>query len=700
VPRKKKENYRQRIAVCLWRPSSYTREVMQGFSEQAANFGDWQLERFKSIEEMLSFAASERTPIHGIVAVFSSEAEVERVRRALPVPTVNVTSKVAENCVPSVMPDDASAAAMAAEHFLALGLRHFAFCGVTGFPFSEERWRGFRTRLAQTGRVADRFLYPSLEAVEHPAPADGRALAAWLARKECPVGVLAAADFIGQNLLQCCERLRLSVPQDVAIVSLGYEEVEHSLSPIKQTHVLFANHEIGVRAARLLRDLLGGAPPPIAAVRVAPLRLVEAQSSSVTAVTDRQLDRAVRFIRAHYAESLTVTHIAQHSGIGRRTLEKRFRGVLGHSPKEELDRVRLARVRELLVGSDDTLDAIAARVGLQDAKHLSCFFSKHEGIAPGRYRQRANTLGSRPHTVAQRGGAAIDGFASHAMKVGDVTLECEVGGSGPPVLLLHGFPQDRCMWRKVAPSLAKSFTVVCADLRGYGGSDAPPGGRRHEAYSKRVMAHDQFELMRLLAFDRFAVVGHDSGGRVAHRLALDHPGAVERLVMIDLVPTTTVFETAGSQLAHAYYHWFFLSQPFDMPERLVGTDPGYYVLSCLERWSGSGLSPFGYATINHYRSLWQSSERIHASCEDFRATATIDLEHDRDHSTKTILCPLHVLWGERSVTSQLYQVLDVWRSKARGPVTGRALPCGHFVPEECPDECAHELRDFLLRPIA
>jgi haloacetate dehalogenase len=634
-----------------------------------------------------------------VVGVFDAKAEVDRLFSRLKVPVIDLAYKVEDARLIPVIVDNEGVASIAAEHLLSLGILQFAYCGVTGLPFSEERWKGFRDRLGHAGRISDRFLFPSLESVAHPSPADLRALSAWLSRRQRPVGVFAGADFIGQHVLRCCAELRLAVPQNVAVVSAGYEDIDHALSPVPQSHVLFATHEIGVRAAHLLRELVGGASRPVVPLRIAPLRLVEAQSTNLMSALDRNTERALRFIRAHYAESLSVTQIAEHAGLARRTLEKRFRAAFSRTPKEEIDRVRLSRIQELLVNTDDKLESIASKTGLQDAKHLSFFFSKRQGIAPGEYRRQSQHRFRPERPYGRGGGAYFKDFRQHSIKVANVTIECEVGGHGPPVLLLHGFPQDRLMWRRVAPQLAASFTVVCADLRGYGGSDAPPGGRRHEAYSKRAMAKDQVALMQALGFERFAVVGHDRGGCVAHRMALDFPAEIERLVLIDIVPTVAVFETAGHQLAQSYYHWFFLSQPFDLPERLIGADPGYYVLSCLERWSGSGVSPFGSAVLEHYRSLWQSPERIHSSCEDFRAAATIDLEHDQDHATKRIRCPVHLLWGLQSITNRLYHVVDAWRAKASGAVTGRSLPCGHFVPEECPDETVRELLEFLGRPV-
>jgi haloacetate dehalogenase len=333
----------------------------------------------------------------------------------------------------------------------------------------------------------------------------------------------------------------------------------------------------------------------------------------------------------------------------------------------------------------------------------SCVTQQPRGVAPrgcspfevGQVRLRALTgqvfLNLPPADLQP----LLPGFRARRMDVGEVRIACEVGGDGPPVLLLHGFPQDRFLWRHLAPALVATHTVVCADLRGYGDSDAPRGGPPHLDYSKRSLAADQVALMRALGFDRFALVGHDRGGRVAHRLALDHPRAIERLALLDIVPTRTVFETADEHLARAYYHWFFLSQPADLPERLIGADPGYFAENCLARWSGTGLTPFGEGALERYRERLAAPGHVHAACEDYRAAATIDLDHDREDDERRIECPALVLWGARGVVHRLYDPLVIWQTKCAGPVTGGPLPCGHFLPEEAPAETLAALRDFL-----
>ena len=268
-----------------------------------------------------------------------------------------------------------------------------------------------------------------------------------------------------------------------------------------------------------------------------------------------------------------------------------------------------------------------------------------------------------------------------------------IGGSGPPVLLLHGYPQTHAMWHSVAPVLARDLTVVAADLRGYGDSSKPESGEDHAGYSKRAMAQDQVEVMAALGFDSFAVAGHDRGGRVAHRMALDHPGLVTRLAVLDIVPTHTVFSNVSQALATDYYHWFFLIQPYDFPERLIGADPDYYLEHKLGGWS-AGDRGFAAEALAEYRRCFRDPATIHASCEDYRAAASIDLEHDEADLDRRVDCALLALWGDRGRIAQLFDVLDTWRDRA-SDVHGRALSCGHFPAEEAPEETADELVAFL-----
>jgi haloacetate dehalogenase len=287
----------------------------------------------------------------------------------------------------------------------------------------------------------------------------------------------------------------------------------------------------------------------------------------------------------------------------------------------------------------------------------------------------------------------IPGFTTHHVDVGDgLHIAYERAGDGLPVLLLHGYPQHRAMWRHVAPRLAERFTVVAADLRGYGGSDKPPGDPEHERYSKRRMAADQVALMRGLGFSRFAVCGHDRGGRVAHRMCLDHADAVAAAAVIDIVPTRHLFDTTDMAFASAYYHWFFLSQPADLPERLIGAAPEYFLRTTLDRWSGRDFA-FSQEDLQSYVTAFDA-DAIHASCEDYRAAATIDLAHDAADADRKITCPLLVLWGEHGAMHRLYDVPGTWNMRAN-TLSARSLPCGHFIPEEAPEEATRAIMDFL-----
>ena len=286
----------------------------------------------------------------------------------------------------------------------------------------------------------------------------------------------------------------------------------------------------------------------------------------------------------------------------------------------------------------------------------------------------------------------IPGFANHRAGIGDVEIAYDIAGSGPPLLLLHGYPQHRGMWRHIAPGLSERYTVVAADLRGYGQSGTPPGDPTHERYSKRRMAGDQVALMRSLGFARFAVCGHDRGGRVAHRMCLDHPETVAAAVVIDIVPTLHLFETTDMAFASAYYHWFFLSQPADLPERLIEAAPQHFLRTTLERWSGPDFH-FAEDVLAGYCEAF-TPQVIHASCEDYRAAASIDLEHDRADIERRIECPLHVLWGAAGAMQRLYDVPSTWRERAR-VISAQSLPGGHFVPEESPDQTLTAIVEFL-----
>ncbi len=289
----------------------------------------------------------------------------------------------------------------------------------------------------------------------------------------------------------------------------------------------------------------------------------------------------------------------------------------------------------------------------------------------------------------------LTGFDQYRTDVDGVSVHAEVGGSGPPVLLLHGYPQTHVMWHRVAPVLTTDHTVVAADLRGYGDSGKPAGGTDHAGYGKRAMAADQVGLMRALGFDSFAVVGHDRGARVAQRMCLDCPEQIDRIAVLDIVPTRHMFATADRTFAHGYYHWFFLSQPEDLPEHLIGSDPEYYLRHKLGQWSvdTAGFAP---EAVAEYVRCFSDPAAIHASCEDYRAAATIDLRHDDidAESGRRVRCPLLAMWGNRGFVGQHYDVEAVWRDYA-DDVRGAGLNCGHFLAEETPEATAAALTEFL-----
>jgi haloacetate dehalogenase len=275
------------------------------------------------------------------------------------------------------------------------------------------------------------------------------------------------------------------------------------------------------------------------------------------------------------------------------------------------------------------------------------------------------------------------GFTAHDIATsGGVTIHAVKGGGGPPLLLLHGAPLTSYTWRDVAPRLAEEYTVVAADLRGYGDSSQPQGLPDHSNYSKRAMALDQVEVMRHFGFERFAVVGQDRGGRVAHRMALDHADAVTRAVFIDIVPTYYLYTHVTIGFVQSYFHWFSYLQPSPTPENML--------LAQQQAQSGRAPSP---AQLE-YRRRNGTPEGVHAMCEDYRAGASIDLQHDAADLDRRIRCPLHVLWAENGAMDRLYDVLAIWRERGRN-VTGKGMPGGHNMQEGAPDEVLAELRQFL-----
>lgn len=287
----------------------------------------------------------------------------------------------------------------------------------------------------------------------------------------------------------------------------------------------------------------------------------------------------------------------------------------------------------------------------------------------------------------------FEGFTSRRVETSGAVINTVEAGSGPPLLLLHGYPQTHTMWHTTAPRLADRFRVVCADLRGYGDSSKPPGGPRQEAYAKRAMAADMAEVMTALGYETFFVAGHDRGARVAHRLARDFSDRVGKACVMDIAPTLHMFENADQAFATGYYHWFFLIQPDGLPERMIGADPAWFLKEKLRRWAAPGAQ-FAAEAVAEYVRCFSDPEAIRASCDDYRAAAGVDLEHDRADRDVKVGCPLLVLWGEHGFVHRTYDVLNVWRRYAKD-VEGRALDCGHFLPEEQPDAVAGELERFF-----
>jgi haloacetate dehalogenase len=281
------------------------------------------------------------------------------------------------------------------------------------------------------------------------------------------------------------------------------------------------------------------------------------------------------------------------------------------------------------------------------------------------------------------------GFLKKKVRATGATINLEFGGDGPAVLLLHGYPETHAMWHKVAPALARDYTVVCPDLRGYGDSSKPKGLPDHSNYAKRAMAKDMVEVMAALGHQSFHVVGHDRGGRVAHRLARDHGKRVTSLTVLDISPTLKMYESTNMQFAKAYYHWFFLIQPAPLPERMLASVGIKYILGRIGR-GRSGLKHFPKPVQREYARCFDP----HSTCEDYRAAATIDLVHDRQDRKKKLRMPVLAIWGKQGVIQAMFDPVKDWREVAAN-VRGRALPCGHFIPEEKPGELLAELRRFF-----
>lgn len=285
----------------------------------------------------------------------------------------------------------------------------------------------------------------------------------------------------------------------------------------------------------------------------------------------------------------------------------------------------------------------------------------------------------------------FDDFKDVSAKVDGVRIKAMQGGNGPALLLLHGHPQTHAIWHKVVPTLAKHFTIVAADLRGYGDSDKPQGLPDHSNYSKRRLAQDQVGLMRALGYESFAVLGHDRGGRVAVRMALDHPKVVTKLITLDVAPTLAMYEKTSFEFARAYWHWFFLVRPAPFPETLIRADADLYLKQTIGARS-AGLKPFTPAAYAEYLRCLQQPDTAHGICEDYRASVTIDLEHDRESLAKgqKIACDFLALWGAEGVIEKCFDPIAEWKHFSDN-VSGHSLPCGHYIPEEAPElliECA------------
>jgi haloacetate dehalogenase len=289
--------------------------------------------------------------------------------------------------------------------------------------------------------------------------------------------------------------------------------------------------------------------------------------------------------------------------------------------------------------------------------------------------------------------ALFPGFEKRRIKTSGAIINLEVGGEGPPVLLLHGYPQTHALWHKVAAKLARDYTLVCPDLRGYGDSSKPKGLPDHSNYSKRAMALDMVEVMESLGFIAFHVVGHDRGGRVGHRMARDHGRRVRSLTVLDISPTLKMYQSTNMPFAKAYYHWFFLIQQTPLPETMVAAMGVKYILGRIGR-GPSKLKRFDPRAVAEYARCFRDPRTIHATCEDYRASATIDLVHDKQDLKKKLRMPVLALWGRQGVIEALFDCLGDWRQVAVD-VRGRALQCGHFIPEEKPAELVAELRRFL-----
>jgi len=290
----------------------------------------------------------------------------------------------------------------------------------------------------------------------------------------------------------------------------------------------------------------------------------------------------------------------------------------------------------------------------------------------------------------------FEGFQRGKARIADVDINYVTSGKGPPVLLLHGYPQNLTMWARAAPILARKFTVICGDLRGYGDSSKPKANADSSNYSFRAMAADQAGLMKSLGFSQFHVVGHDRGGRTAHRMALDHSAAVLSLSVLDIVPTYAMFMDVNRQRAKAYWHWYFLSQPAPFPEHMIGKDPDFFFETCLVGWGATRVEDFDAEMLADYRRCWRNPEMIHGSCSDYRAGSTIDMEHDQADIGTKVACPTLAFWGANGMMHKQFDIEAEWRKRCANVRTA-SLPGGHFFIDTLPEETARVLEEFLER---
>ena len=347
--------------------------------------------------------------------------------------------------------------------------------------------------------------------------------------------------------------------------------------------------------------------------------------------------------------------------------------------------------------SDDRWNAEVAQAALDTARRNVLFGATAAALAS--LSPRSGAEGVNPPTLdrgtkvaegnrvpTHGGGTPLPGFAYQQITTSGATINVATRGEGVPLLLLHGYPENHRMWHKVAPDLAQEFAVVCADLRGYGDSSKPEGSPDHSNYSKRAMASDMVEVMAALGHREFLLAGHDRGGRVAYRLALDHPAVVKRLALLDIVSTRAVYDDGGTDMARRYYHWYFLIQSRPLPERMIAADPAFW----LQQFLPDGVD------LREYVRTFATAEGIHASCEDYRAGFAVDLPHDRADvaAGRRIDCPTVIFWGSRGAVGSVYKPLETWKDLVKAP-TGHAIECGHFIPEEKPAETTHALREFF-----